>query len=168
MTDLPVMSRLTDHSLGLSIEAPADWSGTKDSALHLALFAPEQRDYSANVRLELKHVEPPDAEGDWFVRVVEQAYYQGGIGLAGYQLVEAFTVELDGHPGFLARYEWVAEEFGLHFSQVDTLVLLGPTSLLEIHGVGLKELEWEHLPVLLYIIHSIRFEPPQPPSEESS
>jgi len=162
----PVMTQLTDHALGLSLEAPAAWSGTRRSALSLALFAPEQRDYRANVSLELKHVEPPDDRGNWFVRVVELAYFQGGLGLAQYQLVEAFELALGGHPGFLARYEWVSPELGLHFSQVDTLGLLSPTSFLEIHGVSLKELEWEYVPTFLYIINSIRFVSPQPPSQQ--
>ena len=162
MIELPVMSQLTDHLLGLSLEAPAEWSGTKRSALNLALFAPEQRDYRANISLDLKHVAPPDDRGDWFVRVVELAYFQGGLGLAQYQLVETFELTLDGHPGFLARYEWVSPELSLHFSQVDTLVLLSPTSFLEIHGVGLKELEREYVTTFLYIINSIRFVSPRP------
>jgi hypothetical protein len=162
MIELPAMNRFTDHSLGISIEAPPEWSGMKDGPLNLDLFAPEEEDYSAHVSLDLKHVDPPDSQGDWFVRLVEQTYFKGGLGLEQYQLVEGFELELDGHPGFLARYEWISEEIGSHFSQVDTLVLMSPTSLLEIHGFSLKKLEEKYIPIFLYIIHSIRFVSLQP------
>jgi hypothetical protein len=155
--ELPDMNRFTDHSLAISLEAPEAWSGTKDSALNLDLFAPEESDYAAHISLDLKEIDPPDPKGDWFVRVVEETYYQGGLGLDEYELVEGFEVEVGGHPGFLARYEWVAREVGLHFSQIDALVLVRPDRLLEIHGFSLKELEETYIPIFLYIIHSVRF-----------
>ena len=159
MIEFPSMRRFFDRDLVLSVEAPEDCERAKERPNHLAFVAPEEGGYSARITFELKNVEPPESEPDWFVNLIGQLYFQGGLGLENYELVEAFEIDLAGHAGFVARYEWVSDELGLHFSHADGLVITGAKSFLEIHGYSLKELESKYVPTFVYMMNSVRLGP---------
>lgn len=166
---LPPMLSFFHKPLMLSLEVPDGWARTRHPGPTLEIFGPEVKDYRTNILFDV-HPMTSDAP-DSFDQLVQASYFGGNMEseLDQYSLVESDLFVLDGCRAFQARFHWVGHNdagANLPLTQLDVLLLVAPATVYEIHAFALRELEDTELPLLEYILGSIRLLPPKPPAEK--
>ena len=159
MAQLPKMHSYWNKGLMISLEAPEGWDVISSDESPLGLFAPEESDYRAHLSFKIEKSDPQTPE--MFEQFVREVYHSGNLKLGQFSLVEDYNFELDERPAYAARYEWVAEQVGAHFSQLDVWVLAAEDAIYRVSGYSLKGLEEKYMPIFEHVIGSIRFIPPR-------
>lgn len=165
---LPHMVSYFHKPLMLSLEVPEDWARANMPDTILALFGPEVSNYRTNLGFNLHRLTL--ATPDNFDNLINASYFSGRMenSFEEFQMVENAKFTLDGLEAFQARMKWVGEEAGarLALTQLDLLVKISPDTVCEIHGYTLQQFETDNIPVLEYMLGSIRFIQPKPVTKE--
>jgi hypothetical protein len=161
---LPPMSSYFNQELQLSLEAPSNWVAGSTGEFQLMLMAPPEKEYRANLGFNVRALDPASqAELD---KIIRESQKKQADTLADYRLNRDATFMLDNRPTYMRFYEWKDPGLGLHFSQLQALVLVSEDTVYTIDGSSLKELEDKYLPILEHMVSSIRFIALQAPAEE--
>jgi len=136
---LPHMFSYFNQELGLSIEAPGGWEAGKSDDFMLMLIGPSEKNYRTNLGFNARYLEP--ASQAELERIIRAAQKEQEADLADYRLNRDLTFMLDNRPAFMRFYEWKDANLGLHFSQLQAIVLVGESTVYTIDGSTIKELE---------------------------
>ncbi|NJL12921.1 MAG: DUF1795 domain-containing protein [Microscillaceae bacterium] len=139
------MQKYTLSSMGISFEIPEDWKIRENPDFPLILFAPEEKDYQANInfRWHRQSVLNPDE----FEALATQAHHQLSQ-LAHYEEKQKQKIFLSNLPAYLLSFSWKMDESPfVRFSQLHILTATGPQNVLEINAATLYDLAPKHFPV---------------------
>jgi hypothetical protein len=123
----------------------------------LLLVGPLEHNYRTNLGFNVRRLEP--ASQAELERIIQATRKTQATDLADYRRNRDLTFMLDNRPAFMSFYEWKDAKLGLHFSQLQALVLVAESIVYTIDGSTIKELEEKYLPILEYMVRSIRFIP---------
>ncbi len=149
-----------DKGLSISLSVPDGWTMGEHAAFDLHLAAPAEMEYHANLGFSrVVGIGPLDAAR--FEQIVENTKSDQRRDFEEFKLLSERRLMIDGFPTYVEQYEWVdgRSPNGRFFSQILTLIAVGPNALLEIHGASLKELEGAYIPLFIEMVESIRFIP---------
>lgn len=166
---LPPMISFFHKPLMVSLEVPDSWARAKHPGMTLELIGPEVKDYRTNVTFDTHPINSNAA--DSFDQLIQASYFSGNMEneLDQFSMVESGEFLLDGYRAFQARMHWVGHNDrgdSLPLTQLDVLVLVDQDTVYEIHAYALRELEETEIPVLEYMLGSIRLIPPKAQPED--
>ncbi len=160
---LPPMVSYFHKPLMLSLEVPNSWARAKMPDTVLALFGPEVDNYRTNLAFSIHQLDPNIFNS--FDNLIKASFFSGNMerSLEQLHLAESANFTLDGHEAFQALMQWVGEEDGakIALTQLDLLIKVAPDTVYEIHGYTLRQHEVVNIPVLEYMLGSIRLIPAQ-------
>ncbi len=161
---LPPMISYFHKPLMVSLEAPDGWARARHPGTTLELIGPEVQDYRTNLIINTHTINSnaPDS----FDQLIQASYFSGNMEneLDQFSMVENGQFFLDGYRAFQARMHWLGHNDNgdsLPLTQLDVLILVDQDTVYEIHAYALQELEETEIPVLEYMLGSIRLIPPK-------
>lgn len=166
MAELPEMMPYFNQPLGLMMEVPSEWQGQMVDVNHLRISAPELPDhggYRPGMSIRRGHPGPEFNEG--LDKVISASGQEMAASYPEFSLVKEEHLRMgENSPAFVRYYQWRDARTGLHFSQIQAIVLWAKDVLFLINAATLKEVESQSLPIFDAILRSLRTLPPQPTS----
>lgn len=143
--------------MGISFEIPEDWKIKENPDFPLILFAPEEKDYQANINFRLHRQAVPNPEV--LEALARQAHHQLSQ-LAHFEEKQKQKFFLSNLPAYLLSFSWKMDETSFaQFSQLYILTATGPHAVLEINAVTLYDLAPKHFPVFKSFLQSMAIVP---------
>lgn len=142
--------RFADPEVGLELLVPAGWEAVATASFPLALLAPEEGGFCANVGVTVTPLVPASVDG--FRSYVERLRATRAATLADFQVVGERFGPHSGCPGWQMRATFVHEDHLL--TQMTVLFATEAELLYELTATTLQRLEGQYLPVFRAVIDS--------------
>ena len=164
MAERPNMISYFNEQTRISILVPETWTGQMVHQAQFRLFGPGEPDFD-DYRPTMSYLlGQPGGYGEvWFEQIIRQSDQEMRRDYHAFQLLGERRFSLSSlAPTYVRRFEWRDQDTGLHFSQLQSLVLASEAAMYLINAATLKSLEHKHTFIFEEILESTRIIPPKP------
>jgi hypothetical protein len=147
--------RLADTDVGLDIGVPTGWDAVSTASFPLALVAPEEELFRANIGVLVGTLEPASVEG--FESRIANLRASRTAELPAFAIRSERVGPQNGYPGWQMRATWDFE--GRTVTQVTVVFVTENEALYELTGTTLLRLEEQYLPIFRQVFGSLKVLP---------